>query len=221
MGGGPSGGVMVAILARTRDHARLPHRQPRAGSGRSGHGRPDRPDRTPRLRRPQPSAFEALARSTAPPAARRGGARHLHPLPGSGPRGRFHPPRSSPSRSRRCAPGPVGHQGGPDPGPRHPGSGGGSCGCAGCPACPTRPSSNGWSPCAAGGVDGPDVPHLPAPPARRVASGDLGVRKGFALAHGSIPCPLQPSWPSRVTASRTYRSIAAWYCWRATDTITP
>jgi DNA-3-methyladenine glycosylase II len=49
---------------------------------------------------------------------------------------------------------------------------------------------------------------------------DLGIRKGYAVLHGR----------DRVTAKeleplgdvfRPYRSVAAWYCWRAVDTIIP
>ena len=46
---------------------------------------------------------------------------------------------------------------------------------------------------------------------------DLGVRKGFALAHGTadIPTPLELVELGEVY--RPYRSVAAWYLWRATD----
>jgi DNA-3-methyladenine glycosylase II len=50
---------------------------------------------------------------------------------------------------------------------------------------------------------------------------DLGVRKGYAIAHGL------PAWPTpRELAAlgdlyRPYRTVAAWYCWRANDTVLP
>jgi DNA-3-methyladenine glycosylase II len=47
---------------------------------------------------------------------------------------------------------------------------------------------------------------------------DYGVRKGWALVHGlkALPTPrtLQPEGDH----FRPYRSVAAWYCWRAVDT---
>jgi DNA-3-methyladenine glycosylase II len=48
---------------------------------------------------------------------------------------------------------------------------------------------------------------------------DYGVRKGWALAHGLkeplTPRALQPEGDR----FRPYRSIAAWYCWRAVESI--
>jgi len=51
--------------------------------------------------------------------------------------------------------------------------------------------------------------------------GDLGVRKGYASAWGLA----EPPTPKELTAYgetfRPYRSVAAWYCWRAVDTVLP
>jgi DNA-3-methyladenine glycosylase II len=50
---------------------------------------------------------------------------------------------------------------------------------------------------------------------------DYGVRKGWALAHRLK----EPLAPRRMEAEgepfRPYRSIVAWYCWRAVDTMLP
>jgi DNA-3-methyladenine glycosylase II len=50
---------------------------------------------------------------------------------------------------------------------------------------------------------------------------DYGVRKGFALIH-QLP---EPPAPKALNALgeiyRPYRSVAAWYCWRAVDTVLP
>jgi DNA-3-methyladenine glycosylase II len=50
---------------------------------------------------------------------------------------------------------------------------------------------------------------------------DLAVRKGFAVIH-RLP---EPPRPRELDAAgeiyRPYRSVAAWYCWRATDTVLP
>jgi len=50
---------------------------------------------------------------------------------------------------------------------------------------------------------------------------DYGVRKGYALLfdHADLPAPkalLEMGEPFR-----PYRSVAAWYCWRAVDTVVP
>lgn len=52
-------------------------------------------------------------------------------------------------------------------------------------------------------------------------TGDLGVRKGYALAwrHPVLPGP--KALEELGERFRPYRSVAAWYCWRAVDTITP
>lgn len=46
---------------------------------------------------------------------------------------------------------------------------------------------------------------------------DLGVRKGYALAHGldSLPSPVELMQLGELY--RPYRSVAAWYLWRAAD----
>jgi len=46
---------------------------------------------------------------------------------------------------------------------------------------------------------------------------DLGVRKGFARIHGIRPMPTPKELLSLGDRYRPYRSIAAWYCWRATE----
>ena len=45
-------------------------------------------------------------------------------------------------------------------------------------------------------------------------TGDLGVRKGFALAWG-IPAPTPKQLDALGEPYHPYRSIVAWYCWRA------
>ena len=47
-------------------------------------------------------------------------------------------------------------------------------------------------------------------------TGDLGVRKGFALAWG-IPTPTPKQLDTLGEPYHPYRSIVAWYCWRATQ----
>lgn len=50
--------------------------------------------------------------------------------------------------------------------------------------------------------------------------GDLGVRKGYGVAHGvaqPTPRELQPLGDR----FRPWRTVAAWYLWRAADTLTP
>jgi len=46
--------------------------------------------------------------------------------------------------------------------------------------------------------------------------GDLGVRRGYGLAHG-VPTPSPKELTELGEPYRPYRSIAAWYCWRATE----
>jgi DNA-3-methyladenine glycosylase II len=50
---------------------------------------------------------------------------------------------------------------------------------------------------------------------------DFGVRKGWAMIHGveAMPSPRQLMALGEVL--RPHRSAAAWYCWRAVDTVTP
>jgi DNA-3-methyladenine glycosylase II len=47
-------------------------------------------------------------------------------------------------------------------------------------------------------------------------TGDLGVRKGFGLAWG-IPTPTVKELEPLGDAYRPYRSVVAWYCWRAAE----
>jgi DNA-3-methyladenine glycosylase II len=47
-------------------------------------------------------------------------------------------------------------------------------------------------------------------------TGDLGVRKGYSLAWG-IPMPTARELAARGEPFRPYRSVAAWYCWRANE----
>jgi DNA-3-methyladenine glycosylase II len=47
-------------------------------------------------------------------------------------------------------------------------------------------------------------------------TGDLGVRKGFGLAWG-IPTPTPKVLEGLGDPYRPYRSLVAWYCWRATE----
>src|SRR4051812_14891239 len=48
--------------------------------------------------------------------------------------------------------------------------------------------------------------------------GDLGVRKGYALIHGRPDMPTAKQLEALGDPLRPYRSLAAWYCWRAADT---
>lgn len=53
-------------------------------------------------------------------------------------------------------------------------------------------------------------------------TGDYGVRKGWAIVHGrpdTLPTPTELEAAGE--AYRPYRSIAAWYCWRAVDVSPP
>ena len=50
---------------------------------------------------------------------------------------------------------------------------------------------------------------------------DYGVRKGWALAHKLKDLPAPRSLQAEGDRFRPYRSIAAWYCWRAVDTVLP
>ena len=47
-------------------------------------------------------------------------------------------------------------------------------------------------------------------------TGDLGVRKGFGLAWG-IPMPTAKELEPLGEPYRPYRSVVAWYCWRASE----
>lgn len=47
-------------------------------------------------------------------------------------------------------------------------------------------------------------------------TGDLGVRRGYGLAWG-LPMPSERELETLGETLRPYRSIAAWYCWRACE----
>jgi len=47
-------------------------------------------------------------------------------------------------------------------------------------------------------------------------TGDLGVRRGYGLAYG-VPMPTPKALEGYGDAFRPYRSVAAWYCWRANE----
>lgn len=51
--------------------------------------------------------------------------------------------------------------------------------------------------------------------------GDYGVRKGYATMHGLAETPSARELESLGDPYRPYRSVAAWYCWRAADTALP
>jgi DNA-3-methyladenine glycosylase II len=50
---------------------------------------------------------------------------------------------------------------------------------------------------------------------------DFGVRKGYAIAHGLTSLPKPKELAALGDLYRPYRTIAAWYCWRANDTVLP
>lgn len=50
---------------------------------------------------------------------------------------------------------------------------------------------------------------------------DYGVRKGWALAHGLANLLSPRAMQAEGERFRPYRSIAAWYCWQAVDTMMP
>lgn len=52
-------------------------------------------------------------------------------------------------------------------------------------------------------------------------TGDLGVRAGFARAYGLDATPTPKELGALGQHLAPYRSLAAWYCWRAVETITP
>ena len=52
-------------------------------------------------------------------------------------------------------------------------------------------------------------------------TGDLGVRIGFAKAWGLAAQPGPAELEPLGDPFRPYRSVVAWYCWRAADTVTP
>jgi 3-methyladenine DNA glycosylase/8-oxoguanine DNA glycosylase len=50
---------------------------------------------------------------------------------------------------------------------------------------------------------------------------DFGIRKGFGVIH-DLPAPPTPKALDALgEIYRPYRSVAAWYCWRAVDTVLP
>lgn len=52
-------------------------------------------------------------------------------------------------------------------------------------------------------------------------TGDLGVRAGYAKAYGLPSLPSAKELEVLGDHLRPYRSLAAWYCWRAVETVTP
>jgi DNA-3-methyladenine glycosylase II len=50
---------------------------------------------------------------------------------------------------------------------------------------------------------------------------DLGVRKGWMIAHGLPEMPKPKPFKTMADHLRPYRTQVAWYCWRAVDTVTP
>ena len=48
--------------------------------------------------------------------------------------------------------------------------------------------------------------------------GDLGVRKGYGIIHGLPDMPTAKELEVLGDPLHPYRSLAAWYCWRAADT---
>ncbi len=48
-------------------------------------------------------------------------------------------------------------------------------------------------------------------------TGDLGVRNGFGIIHGMKKAPTPKVLEALGDPYRPYRSVAAWYCWRAID----
>lgn len=51
--------------------------------------------------------------------------------------------------------------------------------------------------------------------------GDLGVRNGYGRLHQLAEMPTVAELEAFGDPLRPYRSVAAWYCWRATETIDP
>jgi 3-methyladenine DNA glycosylase/8-oxoguanine DNA glycosylase len=50
---------------------------------------------------------------------------------------------------------------------------------------------------------------------------DFGVRKGYATIHRLRAAPTAKALEPLGERYRPYRSVAAWYCWRSADTVTP
>lgn len=51
--------------------------------------------------------------------------------------------------------------------------------------------------------------------------GDFGVRAGYARLYGLDPAPTPKQLQPLGDRFQPYRSLVAWYCWRAVDTVTP
>jgi 3-methyladenine DNA glycosylase/8-oxoguanine DNA glycosylase len=51
--------------------------------------------------------------------------------------------------------------------------------------------------------------------------GDFGVRSGYARLYGLDPMPTAKQLEPLGDPFRPYRSLVAWWCWRAADTVTP
>jgi DNA-3-methyladenine glycosylase II len=51
--------------------------------------------------------------------------------------------------------------------------------------------------------------------------GDYGVRKGYARAYGLDDLPTPKALAALGEPLRPYRSVAAWYCWRAVESVLP
>jgi len=51
--------------------------------------------------------------------------------------------------------------------------------------------------------------------------GDFGVRKGYGRAWGLPEAPTPKELGPLGDAFRPYRSVVAWYCWRACETVVP
>jgi DNA-3-methyladenine glycosylase II len=50
---------------------------------------------------------------------------------------------------------------------------------------------------------------------------DFAIRKGWAIAHKLKDLPTPRALGAEGEIFRPYRTVAAWYCWRATDTVLP
>ena len=50
---------------------------------------------------------------------------------------------------------------------------------------------------------------------------DYGVRKGWAITHKQSVLPTPRALQAEGERFRSFRTIAAWYCWRAVDTVLP
>ena len=51
--------------------------------------------------------------------------------------------------------------------------------------------------------------------------GDLGVRNGYAVLYGLATPPTPKELTAHGERFRPWRSVAAWYCWRAVDVLLP